>query len=431
MNNYISCRKCDKKYCLIYIGHFFIVLILLILSNFLITYNNNDNSDNNGNNDNNSKDNLNFSSHSVFKLFLTYFGMFLCIIPELILKFKTRNVNSENSDIKKNKKLNGAIQYIYTDLSDKTTWKDYIHIGIISFILLLIDFIKIYIEKEEDCANAEYYFTTLPFLLFISIFFNKTEFYKHQYISIIIITIIGIYQYVIKIIFYYNNSKEFFSIIIDLVLQILIGLGEAIFFSYIKRLMNYKFFSPYKVSYIFGLINMIIILIVLFIISDIDCNENDLCQIKYNDTSYFDNIYSIFNKVNAFQIFIIFLISICFGALKLLINLIINYYTVCHIFVFLENNGIADTINQEINKPTNPFIGVTVGISHLINSLFSFVFLEIIELKCFGLNKNYKENIKKRVDEENNRISKGETNNEDENENEEQDNSFSNEDSQD
>ena len=176
---------------------------------------------------------------------------------------------------------------------------------------------------------------------------------------------------------------------------------------------------------------MIIILIVLFIISDIDCNENDLCQIKYNDNSYFDNIYSIFNNVNAFQIFIIFLISICFGALKLLINLIINYYTVCHIFVFLENNGIADTINQEINKHTNPFIGVTVGISHLINSLFSFVFLEIIELKCFGLNKNYKENIKKRVDEENNRISKGETNNEDENENEEQDNSFSNEDSQD
>ena len=126
MINYISCRKCDKKYCLIYTGHCFIVIIVFFLSLFL-------------------KDNDILNSHSVFKLFITYFGMFLFIIPELILKLKMKNSNSINSDIKKNKKLNGAIQYIYTDLSDKTTWKDYIHIGIISFILLLIDFIKIFI----------------------------------------------------------------------------------------------------------------------------------------------------------------------------------------------------------------------------------------------------------------------------------------------
>lgn len=232
MSNYISCRKCDKKYCLIYTGHCFIVIIVFFLSLFL-------------------KDNDILNSHSVFKLFITYFGMFLFIIPELILKLKMKNSNSINSDIKKNKKLNGAIQYIYTDLSDKTTWKDYIHIGIISFILLLIDFIKIFIEKKTKCQNAEYFFTTLPFLLFISIFIYKTEFYKHQYISIIIITILGIYQYIIKITNYYKNSSDFLTIIFDLVLQILIGIGEAIYFSYIKGLMNYKFFSPYKVCYIF------------------------------------------------------------------------------------------------------------------------------------------------------------------------------------
>ncbi len=418
MSNYISCRKCDKKYCLIYTGHCFIVIIVFFLSLFL-------------------KDNDILNSHSVFKLFITYFGMFLFIIPELILKLKMKNSNSINSDIKKNKKLNGAIQYIYTDLSDKTTWKDYIHIGIISFILLLIDFIKIFIEKKTKCQNAEYFFTTLPFLLFISIFIYKTEFYKHQYISIIIITILGIYQYIIKITNYYKNSSDFLTIIFDLVLQILIGIGEAIYFSYIKGLMNYKFFSPYKVCYIFGFINMCIILIILFIISGIECQSDSyLCTIKQekqdkdgkNTILFFDNIYLIFENINAFQIFILILISVCLGALKLLINLIINYYTVCHIFVFLQNNGVYDSINNEIKNQTNLFIELTLGISHLINFIFSSVFLEIIEFKCCGLNENYKENIKKRVEEEN-RISAGENNNVDENE--DQDNSFSNEESQD
>ena len=45
---------------------------------------------------------IGFEAHSVFKIFITYFGMSLCIIPELIIKFKTKNVNSENSDINKN-----------------------------------------------------------------------------------------------------------------------------------------------------------------------------------------------------------------------------------------------------------------------------------------------------------------------------------------
>jgi hypothetical protein len=377
-------------------------------------------------------DKTNFETHSVFKAFLIYFGMSLCIIPELILKLKSKNDNSEKADIKKNKKLNGAIQYIYTDLSDRTTWKDYIHIGIISFILLLIDFIKIFIEKKEKYPNDEYYFTALPFLLFISIFIYKIEFYKHQYISIIIITIFGIYQYIIKINNYYNITSNIFTIIIDLILQILIGLGQAIYFSYIKGLMNYKFFSPYKVCYIFGFINMSILLIFLFIMSGIECDDSDLCIVKENEESinnYFDNIYLIFKNISVLQIFILFLISVCLGALKLLINLIINYYTTCHIFIFLQNHGISDNIKQEMDNSSNLFIKITVGISNLLSLIFSAVFLEIIEFKCFGLNENFKENIKKRVDEENNRISAGENDNVDENE--EQDNSFSNEDSQD
>jgi hypothetical protein len=46
-------------------------------------------------------DKTNFETHSVFKAFLVYFGMSLCIIPELILKLKSKNDNSEKADLKK------------------------------------------------------------------------------------------------------------------------------------------------------------------------------------------------------------------------------------------------------------------------------------------------------------------------------------------
>ena len=414
MNKYISCSKCEKKYFLIYLGHIFIhiIEILLFINIGLFKAN----------------DLKNFNDHSVFKLFITYFGMFLCIIPEIILKLKTKNHKSEEKNINKNKKLKGPIMLIYNDLSDKTTFKDYIYIGLASFLLLVIDFIKIFLEKKEGSTNSEYYFATLPFLLFISIYFYKNDFYKHQYISIIIITIFGIYEYIIKLNHYYNNNYNFLNIIFDFILQILIGLGDAIFFSYIKGLMNYKFFSPYKVCYIFGSINMIIILILLFILSGIKCSNNDICKIKYNNNFYFDNIYIIFQNIYAYQIFIIILISILLGTLKLMINLIINYYSVCHIFLFLENNGVIDTIKHEFFNQSGAFIQITHGIAHFLNFFFSAVFLEIIELKFCGLNKNYKINIIKRVDEEDNHLISLENGNEEENE--EQDNSLINDNSQ-
>jgi hypothetical protein len=355
--------------------------------------------------------------------------MFLCIIPEIILKARTKNHKPEENNINKNNKLKGPIKLIYNDLSDKTTMKDYIHIGLISFLLLLIDFIKIYLERKEGRTNGEYYFVTLPFLLIISMCIYKIDFYKHQYISIIIITIFGIYEYVIKIIYYYNNYNfTFLSIIFDFILQILIGLGDAIYFSYIKGLMNYKFFSPYKVCYIFGSINMIIILILLFILSGVKCSSDEICKIKYNDDFYFDNIFIIFQNIYAYQIFIIILISILLGTLKLMINLIINYYSVCHIFLFLENNGVIDSIKHEFFNQSGAFIQITHGIAHFLNFFFSAVFLEIIELKFCGLNKNYKINIIKRVDEEDNHLIALENGNEEENE--EQDNSLINDNSQ-
>ena len=241
MGSFISCGKCDKRYFKILLLFFLINTIVVILTlTFIyitIVY-------------------LRFvTGVSLLKPLLTYIGMTLCFIPDLILKKKSQNKKDpETTEINNNNKKKGFIEYIYNDLSDKIEGRDYIHIGFISLLLLLIDFIKIYLEKKENCEDAQYYFTELPFLLIISIYIYKINFYKHQYLSIIVITIIGFIQYIIKTIYYYKETSDLEKIMIELSLLILIGLGESFFLSYAKGLMQFKFFSPYKVCYVFGLI---------------------------------------------------------------------------------------------------------------------------------------------------------------------------------
>ena len=85
MNKCISCRKCEKKYFLIYLGHIIIHMIEILLFTFIGLL---------------KSDNLkNFDEHSVFKLFITYFGMFLCIIPDIILILRKKDHKPEEKNI--------------------------------------------------------------------------------------------------------------------------------------------------------------------------------------------------------------------------------------------------------------------------------------------------------------------------------------------
>ena len=200
MGKFISCGQCDKRYIKILCFSFGINILaaalIYIFIYITLIY-------------------LRFvTGVSLLKPLITYIGMTLCFIPELILKNKTKK-NTDKNKISTNR-MTGFIKYIYTDLSDKMKLKDYFHVGFFSLVLLLIDFIKIYLEKKENCDDAQYYFTELPVLLLISIYLYKLNFYRHQYVSIIFITISGFIQYVIKINYYYKSISDFKDIIIDL-----------------------------------------------------------------------------------------------------------------------------------------------------------------------------------------------------------------------
>ena len=200
----------------------------------------------------------------------------------------------------------------------------------------------------------------------------------------------------------------------DIFLELATTFLESIAIVYKKGLMEYKFFSPYKICYVFGFIKNIIIIIIsiifLFFVkydkNDIDkCNfqgDKDNCyfQGKNGDICfcYFENIFEIFKEFGILSYLYIISFSIFFGILKLLSTIIINKYTIFHLFLFIQNREFINCLYQVYEK--KPILAIIISISYFLEFFMILVFLEIIELNFWGLNENVKRKIKDRADEE-------------------------------
>ena len=168
------------------------------------------------------------------------------------------------------------------------------------------------------------------FLFLISLIIFKKRYYKHQYISILFIIILEMIRYIIKP----NNISGFkqnydrkdkygnetmpyighqrtINSWYEFFFQIVRATIDAIFIGYCKFLMEVKFFSPYKVTYLFGLICLVIILIIYIILSFISVEEkNKYNFIKYKGKYYIENLFSVFCDFTFLQFLGLFFFSI-------------------------------------------------------------------------------------------------------------------------
>ena len=342
--------------------------------------------------------------------FLTYFGQSLFLIPELIIqKIVLKNKNNSIDKPERNSiRKSLAIEYIFNDeYSETISSLDIVYIIFISLLILIIDIIKItlHIQKGEDAEklvfNDEYNFLILIFLFLYSIWSYKTKFYKHQYCPFIFIIIIGLIRYIIKVFEIYVHQYNFGKIMLNLLCQIIIGACESFTVIYAKGLMKYKYFSPYKACYIFGIIDGFILLIILLIISNIKCNNSFIiCSLEYNGSYYIDNIKNIIEKYKWYQFILLFFCSIFLGAMKVLINITINNFSIFYIYLLYQIKEFIRGVFEQLNRKTNK-VGLWMALSSYIPEFFCIlVFLEIIELKFCDLNTNLKNHIEERSIEE-------------------------------
>ena len=375
---FISFGIIDKAYTSFFI--IFVILVILLLIFWLICQKEN-----------------NFNDNIAFYMFFENIGQILCFIPEKIIDkfcFKQKENSNKSNNLFKREKQTLAIELIFNDFSYKLTYKDMMYISCANLFLLIIDYLNLLIQMNKDNAillSEQYYFVLLLLLIIFSYLIYQIKFYKHQIYSISFIILLGMIRYLIKLITSKNVD------ILYLFIQLVTTFVESIVIVYIKGLMEYKYFSPYKICYVFGLVNNIIIIIISIIAFFFIKYDKENCYFQGEKICYFENLFKTFKDLGILSFLYIMLFSIIYGALKLLFNIILNKYTIFHLFLFIQNREFTNCIYKGIS---DLFKSSIISISSMLEFFMILVFLEIIELNFWGLNENVKRKIKDRADDE-------------------------------
>ena len=363
MVKYISFGKLDKKFVIMNLFAIFFTIISLIIER---------------------KNEGFYEKNKFMNLVGINFGLFLSFIPELIR-------NRSNSYKRSNSK--------------PYTTKFYILLIIMTALLNLIHNILISLIKginEEEIRFLQN--NNLSFLIIITFFIStlifKYSYYRHQYLSIVIITLLILFRHLIKIFKTSKYAVEKDKLIIFFCFHIIGLICLSLYIIYLKILFEKYYFSLYKVTYLVGVINGIIVIIIYIIISIKPIEKNNIFgTVEYEGKYYFDNINSFFNGYNLGEI-ILYFIYYVINSIRdfIMINIIIENYSISYIFLPFNVISILGNIIEIFKYYDFEISLICLLIFSFFCEIFSIcVYLEIIELNFCGLSENINKNIKKRA----------------------------------
>ena len=354
-------------------------------------------------------ENINIINKHLFLDPLCYYaGFLLNIIPALIAYKFSKTENKKPKTSKLLEENASSIEYIYNNPYDQyLSTKEFTKFIIVCIFFLLADLIEIIqsliVDEDEfdDDEENDYLFVQFLIIFLVPKIISKTKYYKHQNISFLILFIIETIKTIINFIFF---QKMFLYKLLIIVLNIIDAILNSICFLYIKGLMKNKFISPYKCCYIIGMINTPIIIIIYIIFSFVYPGKCEPKVYNYDDNGdYCLDIFKLFGDIGSSAKNIIRLITFPFtyGLLMAMLTKTINEFTLYHIYIpyliesFINNINKFSTEKQKENEDL-VFIIILIS-SFFIELIVILVFLEIIEVKFWGMNENLKKNIELRA----------------------------------
>ena len=281
----------------------------------------------------------------------------LIIIPYIISIFRTKKIGHNNNNLKDNSSTGiKSLEYIYNDVNIEDVKYKKLFVLLIALVFFANYCMFVYTFKLK--TN-----TWIMFILFVSIFYYllfKSKLYRHHYLSIIIILILGI---VIDIILgNYTSGEDDYSVLMTLSILRIILLS----FNYvlIKYTIEKKYVSLYTIGFFSGILNLIFFII--FAILD----------------SYFFGLYDYkgyFENFKSSELLIIFGLMFTQLGLYTTTFLIDKIDSPCHVFIVFVFGQFAYYF-QDFELPP----GSGLVIVYLIFILFfSLILNEIIELNFF------------------------------------------------
>ena len=304
----------------------------------------------------------NFKEINAFENLTRAIAKILIIIPYFIRKkcCKKKIVKNRNKIIVKN------------------NTKDYIILIFFPIIYFLRKVITYIFKETYEFINQS---LTLIFLSFFMKFYSTFRFYNYNIISVIMFATLAI----ILDAFIYKEAFTFILILLNILSSVL----YSVELYYRKYLMDNKYISLYKIICFCGIIDFIILTIleILTINYKLFFNKQIIeIPIQYRDI-----------KTNYFLIVSGSILILIFYSIHIIIfYLLIYHFTPIHAVVI-------DTIKISIQsiykfKFLKVFYKIYIITLIIFSILSLFIYLEIIELKCCGLNKNIRKNILKRMD---------------------------------
>ena len=302
-------------------------------------------------------------------------GMSLSLFLLLIYKWRSRSKlnryetnNNKSNEPTKKKTLQIELEY-NNQYKELTTDK-------FKFIFLstLLDFI-LTIMIYFFCVNFKLNFWMFD-ILFICMFSHvilKSKLYKHQYLCLMIIVILGIIIN-IDLYFYQNEVKT------DLIEIIIKYFSEIIFSLCIvlnKFTIEKKFASPYEICFCQGIINLVLYIICLIIFKDLD------------------DFFSYWNELNNIEVYLFLIMMIIQFVFNLFIFITLKKFTECHILIIIVISELEPFCRDLVY---NKFNSIIIIIEFICILFILLIFNEIIEINCCGLQKNTKKNIIKRAE---------------------------------
>ena len=367
------------------------------------------------------------NNNGILRHIYKYFGYILFGFIFFVI-FKTRlNKMNTNKDLNEKKELKNSKDaiLIYNDKRYNFTMRK-----IDSFTLIIV--CLIYVFNSEITKILDYYdfycldlWTMDIFALLILMYYFFPQYtYKHQIYSMLFIAVINTillftatfckifeenesevkYKNIYK---YKGTSLSIFVIFVYTLASFLIFFGRI----YGKILMEKYFISPYKIIIIIGILgfffDLIIALIFINKAKGIDCpklNDNNkpkspkfYCYLDVND--YFSN----FLKIKPKEIFLT-ISYIIFSFLSLMCEIFIIKYLNPNFLLMSDNvYYIITKIIQFYQSKKRKHIVIRyiiIQIADIFEFFACLIYLELIELRFCGLNKNIKRKIIERSESE-------------------------------
>ena len=330
----------------------------------------------------------------ILKSFMSAIIYLFAGLVYLIVLCRSRNLkkspSSENTESSENQ--NSIVDQLYLqnqNIKKQRKIKELITI----FLLSLINTMPIIITTlllNQDLNNAFPNSVGVLFVILLFVFFSKiflgSRIYKHQIISLFILT----FCFLIILVIDKNGSYTFYSIICSLFYMILINGSASLYDVLIKKYFKIHSNSPYRLMFYIGLFSFILLTALDLFVYFCDNGNNDDLFGKEVIIGIIEN-----EELLSLKFFLWFIFYIIIGFFWLGgIILTLYYFTPCH---FIISKAISEFIsrcidwNRKSKEDKNNgsyLIFIIFIILYVIIVFSSLVYNEVIIINFCSMEKN-------------------------------------------